>query len=223
MFSPSKLSKAVKELIVYIPFTRRNIITRSIDKSAKTLLDLGCGGGITMGFINKRKKFIVTGVDAHQPYLAQCKLRGIYETLYCCDLRALPFEPKSFDVVMCLQVLEHLKREEGLELLQRMEQIARKQVILDVPIGERPQGAFDDNPFQHHKSSWYPIDLKKLGYKIRGYDVAITIARFLRGLPNGFKLSYYPSSILVTPFIYFLPRLAGSMICVKNLNSESEK
>ncbi len=218
MFGASKLSKALKDLIVYIPFTRRNILSRSIDKSAKTLLDVGCGNGITMGFINKRKKFVAAGVDIHQPYLAQCKLRGIFTHLYCYDIRALPFGPKSFDVVLCLQVLEHLEREEGLKLLQRMEQIARKQVILDVPVGELPQWGFDNNPFQAHKSSWYPVDLKKMGYRIRGYDVVFTLARFLCRLPNGFKLSYYPSSLLVTPFVYFIPRLAGHMVCVKNLN-----
>ena len=223
MFCPSQLSKAAKELIVYIPFTRRNITTRSIDKPAKTLLDLGCGGGVTMGFINKRKKFIATGVDIQQPYLAQCKLRDIYTYLYFYDIRTLLFGPKSFDVVLCLQALEYLKREEGIELLQRMEQIARKQVILDLSIGERPQWDLEDNPFQRHKSSWYPVGLRKLGYKIRGYDVAIAIARFLRGLPNGFKRSYYLMSLLIGPFICYLPRLAGPMVCVKTLNSEGKK
>ena len=223
MFSPSKLSKAVKNLIVYIPFTRRNIITRSIDKSTKTLLDLGCGDGETMGFINKGKKLIATGVDAHQPYLTQCKLRGIYAQLHCCDIRSLPFEPKSFDVVMCLQVLEHLENEEGVRLLRQIEQIARRQVILDIPVGKWEQGAFEDNSFQRHKSAWYPIDLKNRGYKIRGYDVIYIVAKFLYGLPNRFKLAYYLVSLLVGPFVYYLPRLAGAMVGVKYLSSEGEK
>lgn len=223
MLSISKLIKVVRELIPYIPFTRRNILWRLVNKSGNTILDLGCGTGAPMKFINRHGKFFTTGVDAYYPYLTQCKLEGIYDYLYYCDIRRLPFKERSFDIVLCLQTLEHIKKQEALAFLQQVEQLATKQIILDVPLGERPQGGYDNNPFQEHKSSWYPVDLKKLGYKIRGYDIGRTLRRFTRSLPNGFKLTYYPVSLLVSPFVYFLPSLAGSVICVKDLTSEVNK
>jgi SAM-dependent methyltransferase len=223
MLGLSKLVEVGRELIPYIPFTRRNILWRLVDKSGKTILDLGCGEGVPMKFINRRRKFVTTGVDAHYPYLMGCRLHGIYDYLCCCDIRALPFRRKSFDVVLCLQVLEHLEKREALSLLQQIEQLANRQVVLDVPVREWKQGTYDNNPFQRHKSAWYPVDLKRLGYKVRGYDVTYMLGQFLQSFPNGFRLIYYIVSLLATPLVYFLPRLAGSMICVKDLSFERQE
>jgi len=86
----------------------------------------------------------------------------------------LPFKPKSFDIVFCGQLIEHLEKEDGWKLITRMEEIARKQVIITTPVGMyKTVTKHRDNPYLEHKSAWHPDELKALGYKVRG-----------SGLPN---------------------------------------
>jgi len=52
-----------------------------------------------------------------------------------CDVRKLPFKQKSFDTVLCMEVIEHLEKEEAIRLIEDMEKIARKKIIITTPVG----------------------------------------------------------------------------------------
>jgi S-adenosylmethionine:diacylglycerol 3-amino-3-carboxypropyl transferase len=67
-------------------------------------------------------------------------------------------EAKSVDVVFILDVLEHFNRMDALFLLFEARMIARKRVIIWLPIGSCVQTAFDGNPYQEHKSTWTSDD-----------------------------------------------------------------
>jgi predicted SAM-dependent methyltransferase len=130
------------------------------------------------------------------------------------------FKNNSFDIVLCVEVLEHLKRDEGEKLLKEMERIAKKQVILTTPVGKFKQEAYNGNPHQEHKYVWSPKQMKPLGYKVIGVGM-----RNLSGkagiqsqLPRTLRLLINIIWILAGPFAYFIPRLAGDMVCSKNLN-----
>jgi len=73
---------------------------------------------------------------------------------------------KSVDSVFLLDVIEHLEKEEGAELLRRTERLARRQVVLFTPLGFVPQVHPDGidawgmrgGAWQEHKSGWNPED-----------------------------------------------------------------
>ena len=220
---PSELAKLAEAISPYVPFTHVFILQQCLNKKAKTMLDVGSGKGKHMKYINKKGEYIATGVDIYPPCIEHCKLQGIYYSLYCCDMRALPFKEKSFDIILCLNVLEHLDKQDGNLFLQQIGTFASSQIVLDIPVGQWEQGAYDGNPFQVHRSTWYPGDLRKLGFKVRGYAPPRLLVKILWNLPNGLRLIYYSVYVLLSPFVYYFPRLAGSMICVKNLSSEGEK
>lgn len=137
-----------------------------INKNSKTFLDLACGMGLPMKLINLRYKFDSTGVDIFEPYLKELKKQGVHNRYIKADIRKIDFKPKSFDIVMASQVVEHMKKSEALTLIKKMEKIAKKQVIIATPVGESEYETDDGNIYQRHKCFFYPEEFEKMGYKV---------------------------------------------------------
>lgn len=76
------------------------------------------------------------------------------------------FPEKSVDTVFLVDVIEHLEKEEALQLLRRTEVIARRQIAIFTPLGFMPQvhadgkdgWGLDGGAWQEHKSGWQPED-----------------------------------------------------------------
>lgn len=137
-----------------------------IKKSDQTILDVGCGQGLPMELINLRhSNLISTGIDLFKPYIDQCKIKKTHNKYLICDVRKLPFKRKSFDVVMALQIIEHLKKGEARIVLKKLETIAKNLIIISTPIGISTYHT-EENPLQEHQSFFYPEEFKKLGYRI---------------------------------------------------------
>lgn len=91
---------------------RRRILARVLDRALRDeglatrglrLLDVGCGTGGTTAFLGAGHR--VTGCEI-EPQAARCSAsRGLAVVRGTAD--ALPFRTGSFDVVLCLDVLEH--------------------------------------------------------------------------------------------------------------------
>lgn len=150
------------------PFLPR--VLNEIPLDTRTLIDVGCGRGIIgalMRIYREPKRLV--GVDVFQPYLNFCRKFNLYDEVYCLDLRKvpLPLKGKEFDVVTCIEVLEHLPRKDGEKLLDEIERLARL-VIVTTPTTFFSQRDFDDNPFQKHISSWTLADFRKRNYDVKG-------------------------------------------------------
>jgi len=174
-----------------------------------------------MKFINRHKRYYAVGVDIFEPYISECKNRGIYQDCIIGDIINLEnlVKPKSFDVVLCLEVLEHLNKADGFKLLTAVENIAVRQVILSTPVGKYVQHAYDHNPYQEHKSVWLPEDLYEKGYMVRGHGlrgwsgedgVVLRIPKILSPLSNIVWVG-------AGPLVHFNPCLGGNMVGIKNI------
>lgn len=218
-----RLEKLTEKARPYIPFTTLNTIWRSLDKQEQSVLDVGCGNGWAMAFINRQRQFYTVGIDIFRPYLAYAKKQLTHDDYVLGDIRKLPVKKKSFDVVICLEVLEHLEKEDGRQLLEEMKAIARRQVIISLPVGRFPQHPeIGDDPYQEHKSSWQPGELRYYGYKIRGYGLPLFGGAhgLLSRLPQPFSSIRKLIWILASSISYFAPELAGWMVCVKRLKED---
>ena len=204
------------------PLSYLGIINRFICKGVEHALDVACGMGIPMFILrNKRKLYrsYNVGVDIFLEYLKHCKSRGIHDDCVCCDVRYLPFKEKSFDVVLCLEVIEHLTKKDGIKLLKVSEKIAKKQVIVATPVGFQCQDECHGNPYQMHLSGYSCEELVSLGFKVAGHTFKGIFGE--KGLgsyfPPWIRWIFIPLAYLFSPLAYLRPKYANGMIGVKNL------
>ena len=91
---------------------RLDYIDRRADLAGKQVLDVGCGGGI-LSEAMARRGAQVTGIDMGEAPLSVARLHQ-YESGVEVDYRRITAEqlaaerPASFDVVTCLEMLEHV-------------------------------------------------------------------------------------------------------------------
>jgi 2-polyprenyl-6-hydroxyphenyl methylase / 3-demethylubiquinone-9 3-methyltransferase len=91
---------------------RLNYIDRAASLSGKTVLDVGCGGGILSESMAERRAK-VTGIDLGEKALRVAQLHSL-ESGVAVDYQLIAVEglaekfPASFDVVTCLEMLEHV-------------------------------------------------------------------------------------------------------------------
>jgi len=73
------------------------------------VLDLGCAFGYGTRLVAARHE--VCGVDASPRFIERARRAAPYITFRCAPAEAIPFEDASFDAVLLLDVLEHVRRE----------------------------------------------------------------------------------------------------------------
>lgn len=121
------------------------------------VISLGCGIGVSE--INDKWKSL-TGVDIY-PYHKESKVDHFIQY----DVRKIKeiIKDKSFDLVLCLDVIEHLTRDEGFKLIKDAEAIAKQVVVFYTPIRwddnrKNMEEINDGNEALIHKSLWKPFD-----------------------------------------------------------------
>ena len=190
-------------------------LKKEITKS-DTVLDLGCGYNSPIQYCNQKYS---VGVEKFEPYLQESKKKGIHNKYVKADITKIEFKPKSFDAVLCSEVLEHLTKEEGKELIKKMENWARKKIIITAPNGYLLQDTFDNNNLQKHKCGWNAEELRKLGFKVHG----IHGWKNLKG-PKG-AVKYKPSflwtifSNITQKIVYYYPSQAFQLFAVKQIKN----
>jgi len=145
-------------------------LLEAIPVSVNSLIDVGCGKGIVGALMRiYRNATRLVGVDIFPPYIKFCKKYHFYDEVYAIDLRKipLPFKNEEFEVATCIEVIEHLPKEDGEKMLGELERIAQT-VMISTPSHYFSQPGFDDNPYRTHFSKWSARDFRKRGYKVKG-------------------------------------------------------
>jgi SAM-dependent methyltransferase len=209
-----KLSNDVSRSLPFLSMI--NFSKKKIKVEIKSILDLGCGKGTALSLeLAKYKKAYLVGVDIFLPSLIKAK--NCYGDVILANVKFLPINSKSCDLVVASQVMEHLDKRTN--FLKTIENIANKLIIITVPVGHNPKHALEDsNPDQAHNSEWYPWDFKKLGFQVYGCEGA----RFLRSEKSQFKgpKGFYRFLLLTSFFTQFITyKLAVAsyqMVCIKS-------
>ena len=225
----SKLTKVRANLLPYVLYVLW--VPRELNKEVKTILDVGCGQGVAARSGIRPRKFFTVGAEIFLPDLRVAKKNRTHDDFVLCDARSLPFQRKSFDVVLCMEMLEHVDKEEGLRLLRDIEEIAVRKVILSTPAGFLYTGPepettpyLHDNPQQGHRAGWEPNELRALGYKVYCNDYLYKIEEFLTSHHRTWS---WMLSIIIFPLVrsinWISPKFGCHPFCVKEMLKVYEK
>lgn len=169
---------------------RMNIINKQLEKLSQgkkklKILNIGCGTGGTITTLEKYGE--VTNIDISAEALKFLKMKG-YTGKLIKDHR-LPFKDGEFDLVVALDVLEHINQDR-LSLDEWRRTLKKKgKVIITVPAYEFLWSGHDTS--LHHQRRYtrdrLHWDLKKSSYKELKNTYMITFSFFL---VVGFRLLY---------------------------------
>jgi glycosyltransferase involved in cell wall biosynthesis/SAM-dependent methyltransferase len=94
-----------------------------------SILDVGCGNGL---ITNKLPESLeVVGLDRSEE-----ALKNVQKETIVGDILNLPLKNQSFDLVICNDVLEHLRTEEREQALKELARVSRKYILITVPFLE---------------------------------------------------------------------------------------
>jgi len=110
----------------------RRVSELAATERPRRVLEVGCGEGIVLATLAARlpgTRF--DGLELDERVLGQARIRCPGAKLVRGDACELPFGNQSFDLVVCLEVLEHLP--EPARALRELRRVARAGCLLSVP------------------------------------------------------------------------------------------
>ncbi len=199
-------------------FPRFPAILRKELAGYTSVLDLGCGDFSPV--LHCRIPFSV-GVELCEPSLSRGMKLKTHSQFVLGDIRRIEFKPKSFDAVIALNVLEYLTKQEGIDLLEKMEQWAKKRVVATTSNGLWARKSASKTRLKKYKFGWKANDLTKLGYRVNGIE-GWKGSKELKEISNPLAIGFLQArfSNLTQKICYHHPRLAITLLAVKNRKKE---
>src|ERR671910_1711153 len=112
----------------------RKIVAEVMGLSPQTFLDAGCGEGfVARRVIEALPGIELTGCDVSAEALVMAADANPGARFVVGSVVELPFPDRSFDVVGCFEVLEHLPGELPRQAMAEIARVARQGVVLSVP------------------------------------------------------------------------------------------
>jgi len=101
-----------------------------IPEDTRTVLDVGCGDGALTNLLLQRG-LVVTGLD-----FSRTALQHVAGPRVVGAVDALPFADRSFDLVLCAEVLEHLPEHAFAAARAEIERVAARWIVVSTPNDE---------------------------------------------------------------------------------------
>ncbi len=153
------------------PAPKRYLQQLILQLGLTTGLDIGCGGGSLFTSLRKYN-FESTGIDVSQASIDASRSTDVHDEYLLGDFRTMQFE-KKYDVIVMSHVIEHFNRDEGLDVIRRVEELASRLIYIETPYGFFEQHDYDGNYFQRHLSGWFPHDFEARAYTVFGSGVGL--------------------------------------------------
>ena len=118
----------------------------------------------------------IDGIEGHATYLTELH-RFLYNDIHIGDACELLPKLPAYDLIFMGDIIEHLEKPKGQELLQVAVAKANKAVIVSTPKFETAQEGLCANELERHRSLWSTRDFRKLsGSSVKTVDGATLLA-----------------------------------------------
>ena len=202
----------------------------------RRILDVGCGAGI-YGYLIRNKwqdtypgrvqfrdfagrdvsndePLLLAGCDIQTENVRRCAHHKIYDYLCLCNAAHLPFPDNYVDTIICIEVLEHLTKEEVLLALENFKRIATQRIIITIPLNSVDEFTKEDERHflktfsddkdvrewveaERHKSSFTLKELRSLGFQIGETIEGYGLKGFLKKIRRFYRNYFGKNSIQV--------------------------
>jgi hypothetical protein len=137
------------------------ILYKLMEMKPKLILEVGIGHGKWGVLCHEYLKYWcsiiprIDGVEAFSDYVSPA--HEVYNGVIYGDVMEVidKLDVGAYDLVMIIDVIEHLEKEDGLKLLSMA-----KRYLVTTPEYWNPQGACFGNEFEKHISKWEPSDFE---------------------------------------------------------------
>ncbi len=163
----------MNEGVEWVPADELDARARAALSPARAVLDVGCGIR-PQGLLVPE---VLVCIEPHMEYAAILAANLARTSTIVIGQEALPalraLPTKCVDTAFLVDVIEHMPKEVGREVLDHCARISRQQVVVFTPLGfmpqESPSGGLDGwnlhgEARQAHVSGWYPADFS--GWRI---------------------------------------------------------
>lgn len=110
---------------------RVNYVINLIPQDVNTVLDVGSGNGLFCNRLKMSNNKYIVGLD--RSFTA---LKYVYVDKVNADISKLPFKDNSFDLVVTMEVLEHLPIPIFSAALKELSRVSNKYILISVPNDE---------------------------------------------------------------------------------------
>jgi len=213
-----KRAGIIYEKYINAAFQRQHIklLELEVIGSCNTLLDIGCGNGHHMIGISPHLTYSV-GIDVFEDSIKAAKEKKIYTDTMLMDVNDITknFPDNSFECVIAFDLIEHLDKADGWFLLDNMERIASKKVIVFTPNGFLAQGALYGNEAQVHKSGWSVSEMQSRGYKVLGVHGPKPLLGEVSNPRWRPRRLWLAVTVMLQPLFLKFPKASFQIFCVK--------
>lgn len=138
-------------------------------KDGSKILDIGCGKGFMIyDFLQHNNKYIVKGIDISD-YAVENSMPEVKDNVEVGNAKELQFEDNFFDLVISINTIHNLEKEECATSLREIERVSKKDKFIIVD-------AFKDVEEKKRMFAWnltaktiMHVDKWKLFFKENGY------------------------------------------------------
>lgn len=138
-------------------------------RDGSKILDIGCGKGFMIyDFLKYNNKYIVKGIDISD-YAIENSMPEVKEKLEVGNAKKLNFEDSFFDLVISINTIHNLEKDECAKSLREIERVSKKNKFIIVD-------AFKDEEEKKRMFAWnltaktiMHVDEWKLFFKENGY------------------------------------------------------
>jgi len=106
----------------------------------------------------------IDGIEGCEVYLTPVHDYTYNKIMWGNALEILPtLADNSYELVLAIDILEHLTKEDGMIFVQHLKRIAKHSVLISTPKEFIPQEV-EANPYENHLSLWTQTELNELGF-----------------------------------------------------------